>query len=154
MEFNNKKSVIIGQSLKKYRLKYKESQGAFAERIHCAQTTLSKYENDGITNIDTIIEISEKLGVNLLLDSDDDLSNKERILSKVYHFYISEKNRNIGELMLTKQKLKDLTFGLNQNILDRILISLTQDGLIRIIKNIENENDTTEFILMTALECV
>ena len=150
MEFNNKRSVIIGQRLKNYRLKYKESQEAFAERINCAQTTLSKYEKEGITNIDTIMEISEKLGINLLSDSDDDISSKEKILAKIYNFYTGEKDKKIGELILTSEKLKELAFGLNQNILDRILIALRQDGLISIVKNKEDENDTTEFILMTA----
>lgn len=150
MEFNNKRSVIIGQRLKSYRLTYKESQEAFAERINCAQTTLSKYEKEGITNIDTIMEISEKLGINLLLDSDDDISSKEKILSKIYNFYTGETDKKIDELILTSEKLKDLTFGLNQNILDRILIALRQDGLISIVKNKEDENDTTEFILLTA----
>lgn len=93
MEFNNKRSVIIGQRLKNYRLKYKESQEAFAERINCAQTTLSKYEKEGITNIDTIMEISEKLGINLLSDSDDDISSKEKILAKIYNFYTGEKDK-------------------------------------------------------------
>lgn len=144
-----KTSKLIGEKLRNYRInEVNESQELFSARIHCAQTTLSKYEKQGISNIDDIEDIGKILGIDLLDDSKEFIVQKH-ILDKIYSFYINTQNRNLDESFLTKNHLKTkLLYGYNEEELENILFVLNSKSFITIIKNDEDPNDNTEFILM------
>lgn len=143
-----RQSEKIGKRLKTVRMKYHESQAAFSKRIGIAQTTLSKYENDGIPNIDEIQRINEKLGINLLMDNDI-RESIEKILSIIYQFYVENSNKKIGEKFLTKESLrKNLLCGYSENALDLVLSVLSEEDYIGVYKNEQESEDETEFVLM------
>lgn len=143
-----KTSKIIGKKIRNYRInEVNESQELFAQRIHCAQTTLSKYENQGITNIDDIEKIESLLGINLIDDSKENIIMKS-VLDKIYSYYIHNQNKKLGEIFLTKNYLKTyLLYGYDTETLENILLVLRSKDFISIIKN-DKESDDTEFILM------
>lgn len=149
---NIKKSQIIGQRLKRIRMDLGKSQEEFGADLHCAQRTLSKYEQEGINNLDEIIRIEKLLGVDLLSD-DVDFTLCKKILYKIFLFYahMNHSDKTEHNSFLTFQYLKDdILCGFSDIKLRLILSILDNKGLIKVYDNTNDLTDPTQFILMTS----
>lgn len=136
-------SQMIGTKLKRCRQSMGYSQGDLGELLNIAQNTVCKYETEGITNIDTIYDISFKLGINLLSDIQEDAELKSIIVKKIYEIY-----DHSGRYLLTKDYLQNnklFSYGKDSKELEFILLSLEKDNMIRLY-----ESDEEIYILMTA----
>lgn len=69
---NNSKAKECGQRLRRIRMAKNMSQQELAERLFTTPQNISKYEKEGISNIDIISKISDLLGYNILRDELDE----------------------------------------------------------------------------------
>ena len=68
---NNSKAKECGQRLRRVRMAQNMSQQELADKMYTTPQNISKYEKDGIANIDIIMKLNEVLGYNLLVDEID-----------------------------------------------------------------------------------
>ena len=149
-----KQSELIGYKLKKYRVDLKISQEQLAEKLNVRQNTVSGYEKDGIHDIDLIMDINHRLGINLLLNSKEDIVFNQTILNKIYSHYTWKSSIDGFQSyrLLSVKELQDiLLYGYGNNgLLDCNLQSMENDGLIKLCKNELDESDDNIYIIMTA----
>lgn len=75
-------SELIGYKLKQHRMKLGWTQEQMADKLNVRQNTVSGYEKDGVHDIDTIMEINHRLGINLLSENKEEQSFNNIILKK------------------------------------------------------------------------
>lgn len=143
---------IAGDRLHKYRLKIGYTQSEFGSMLNLAQNTICRYETEGINDLDTILDINQKLGINLLEETEDDKEFMDIVLRKVYKWYnypwTLKKNT-----VLTKNDLQErylFGYGKDTKALDYILKKLEEKRLIKIFKNKLKQEDTNIYIMITA----
>ena len=71
MEQNISRAKECGQRCRRIRQAKGISQQALADRLGTSPQNISKYEKNGISDIDTIMNLSDILGQNLLEDETD-----------------------------------------------------------------------------------
>lgn len=147
-------SELVGYKLKQHRMKLGWTQEQMADKLNVRQNTVSGYEKEGVHDIDTIMEINHRLGINLLSENKEEQSFNNIILKKICNYY-----RNNSDAMypfaniLTKTFLQgNLLHGYGKDTasLDGNLRSMEVNGLIRICSNEMNKEDHSIYVLMTA----
>lgn len=144
-----KQSELIGYKLKKHRMSLNLSQGQLAEKLNVRQNTISGYEKDGIHDIDLIMDINNKLGINLLLNNKEDMLFNRTILNKIYTYYTSERDCQL----LSIEELQDILlygYGNKTDLLNYALLSMENEGLIKRYKNELDNSDNNTYVVMTA----
>ncbi|MDU7685995.1 MAG: helix-turn-helix transcriptional regulator [Bacillota bacterium] len=81
-------SELIGYKLKQHRMKLGWTQEQMADKLNVRQNTVSGYEKDGVHDIDTIMEINHRLGINLLSENKEEQSFNNIILKKICNYYM------------------------------------------------------------------
>lgn len=143
---------IAGDRLRKYRLKIGYTQSEFGSMLNLAQNTICKYETEGINELDTILDINQKLGINLLEETEDDKEFMDIVLRKVYKWYNYPRTLNKNTI-LTKKDLQErylFGYGKNTKALEYILKKLEEKRLIKVFKNKLKQEDTNMYIMITA----
>lgn len=69
---NNSVAKECGARCRRFRMAQNMSQQDLADKMYTTAQNISKYEKDGISNIDTIMKLSEVLGHNLLSSEVDE----------------------------------------------------------------------------------
>ena len=147
-------SELIGYKLKQHRMKLGWTQEQMADKLNVRQNTVSGYEKDGVHDIDTIMEINHRLGINLLSENKEEQSFNNIILKKICNYYMDNSDTMYPFAnILTKTFLQgNLLHGYGKDTasLDGNLQSMECTGLIRLCSNEMNKEDHTIYILMTA----
>lgn len=147
-------SELIGYKLKQHRMKLGWTQEQMADKLNVRQNTVSGYEKDGVHDIDTIMEINHRLGINLLSENKEEQSFNNIILKKICNYYMDNSDTMYPFAnILTKTFLQgNLLHGYGKDTasLDGNLRSMECTGLIRLCSNEMNKEDHTIYILMTA----
>lgn len=147
-------SELIGYKLKQHRMKLGWTQEQMADKLNVRQNTVSGYEKEGVHDIDTIMEINHRLGINLLSENKEEQSFNNIILKKICNYYMDNSDTMYPFAnILTKTFLQgNLLHGYGKDTasLDGNLRSMECTGLIRLCSNEMNKEDHTIYILMTA----
>ena len=69
---NKNKAMECGLRCRRIRMAQNMSQQELADKMFTTPQNISKYEKEGISNIDTILKLSESLGHDLLTDETDE----------------------------------------------------------------------------------
>ena len=139
-------SELIGYKLKQHRMKLGWTQEQMADKLNVRQNTVSGYEKDGVHDIDTIMEINHRLGINLLSENKEEQSFNNIILKKICNYYMDNSDTMYPFAnILTKTFLQgNLLHGYGKDTasLDGNLQSMECDGqlcFVDIEMNIEEE---------------
>lgn len=147
-------SELIGYKLKQHRMKLGWTQEQMADKLNVRQNTVSGYEKEGVHDIDTIMEINHRLGINLLSENKEEQSFNNIILKKICNYYRDNSDIICPSLVvLTKTFLQgNLLHGYGKDTasLDGNLRSMEVNGLIRVCSNEMNKEDHSIYVLMTA----
>lgn len=147
-------SELIGYKLKQHRMKLGWTQEQMADKLNVRQNTVSGYEKEGVHDIDTIMEINHRLGINLLSENKEEQSFNNIILKRICNYY-KDTSEGIysSATIMTKSFLQgNLLYGYGKDTasLDGNLRSMECNGLIRLCGNEINNEDHSIYILMTA----
>lgn len=145
-------SKIAGERLRKYRLKMGYTQSEFGSMLNLAQNTICKYETEGINELDTIMDINQKLGTNLLEDTEEDKALMDIVLKNVYKWY-NHPCPLKKEAILTKDILQDnylYGYGKDSKALDFIIKKLEERRQLKTYINKLKQEDTNLYIMITA----
>lgn len=103
-------SQEIGLRLKSYRIDNNLTQTQLAKKLGIVNSTLSKYESDGISDIDTINSISMKLKTNLMEYKINESLMKDGMENPFVDFGMIDFEDSVDELLSKRDKeIKDWT---------------------------------------------
>lgn len=123
---SNITAIEIGQRCRKFRQVLGLSQQALADRIGTTPQNISKYEKEGIYNIDVIQALSAALEQDLLTDEKDQEGAIGEVGGEILLILLEERGTVAYADLLVHRKL----FGLPEERVIRELFKLQQIGLV------------------------
>lgn len=123
MEQNISRAKQCGQRCRRIRQAKGISQQALANRVHTTPQNISKYEKEGISNIDMIETISNVLGQDLLKDEIDEEGVVGEVGKRIISWTVA--NGGHGEM----EYLYDNMYGMSQDRINNEIFKLERIGM-------------------------
>lgn len=139
---NIDKAKEIGDRLRRVRMAQGKSQQQVADFMNTTPQNVSKWENNGVHDIDIIARLSEYLGQDLQSDEQD----KEGTVGEVGKEILKQALLNKGRIVV--EKLLDHLFGLDADRLNHEIFKLEEIGLCYRdqYKNFDGNDEDVVFI--------
>ena len=120
----NSMAKECGARLRRIRMARNMSQNELAEKLFTTPQNISKYEKEGISNIDTIMRLSKILGQDLLRDERDE----EGTVGEVGREILSALIENRG-YMEVRDLVEEHLYGMNMSRASGEIFKLEKIGM-------------------------
>lgn len=113
-----------GLRLRRVRMAKNMSQQALADKMYTTPQNVSKWENQGISDVDTIKELSRILGQDILSDE----RNEEGVVGEIGKHILKQVAQNNGFIPV-EELINSHMYGLNSEIVTDEIFKLERIGM-------------------------